>query len=302
MRLILGCGNFGGIGSAPAFFGQGESEEEAYALMDAAWALGITKFDTADAYGGGRSETWIGQWMASRERRPEIATKVFHSVVGDPADQGLSRERVLRQIEESLARLGVESVDTYLLHEPDPETPIAETMGALSELVEAGKIGTIGASNVSRAWLDGALSVAPVSVVQNSYSLLDREAEDEVLSYCAERAIAFTAYGPLAGGWLTGKYRRDLPPPEGSRMMQRPEPYLHLDDDAVYRGLDRFDQEARERGIDMPTLAFAWLLADQRVAGVVVGPRRPQQLEPAVMGLDVHLSDTERDELASLFP
>lgn len=302
MRLILGCGNFGGIGSAPAFFGQGDSEEEAYALMDAAWALGITKFDTADAYGGGRSETWIGQWIASRERRPEIATKVFHSVVGDPADHGLSRERVLRQIEESLVRLGVESVDTYLLHEPDPETPIAETMGALSELLEGGKIGAIGASNVSCAWLDEAMSVAPVSVVQNSYSLLDREAQDEVLPYCAERAIAFTAYGPLAGGWLTGKYRRDLPPPEGSRMMQRPEPYLHLEDEAVYRGLDRFDQEARERGIDMPTLAFAWLLSDERVAGVVAGPRRAQHLKPAVAGLDVHLSDTERDELASLFP
>ncbi len=302
MRLILGCGNFGGIGSAPAFFGQGESEEEAFALMDAAWKLGITCFDTADAYGGGRSETWIGKWLAARGGRPEIATKVFHSVMGDPADLGLSRERVLRQIVSSLQRLGVERVDTYLVHEPDPETPIEETMGALRELLEAGKIGAIGASNVSRAWLDEALSTAPISVVQNSYSLLDREADLEMLPLCAKRGISFTAYGPLAGGWLTGKYRRDRSTPPGSRMAQRPEPYRHLDDDAVYWGLDRFSEAAGARGVDMPTLAFAWLLSDQRVAGVVAGPRRPEHLEPAVAAIDVHLSEAERDELASLFP
>jgi len=301
-RLILGCGNFGGIGSAPAFFGQGESEDEAFALMDAAWDLGITCFDTADAYGGGRSETWIGKWIAAGDRRPEIATKVFHSVVRDPADCGLSRERVLRQIESSLERLGVERVGTYLVHEPDPETPIKETMGALCELLEAGKIGAIGASNVSRAWLDEALAAAPISVVQNSYSLLDREADHEMLPYCAKRGIAFAAFGPLAGGWLTGKYRRDRPLPQGSRMTQRPEPYRHLDDDAVYSGLDRFNQAANERGIDMPTLAFAWLLSDQRVAGVVTGPRRPEHLDPAVSALDLELSEAERDELASLFP
>jgi aryl-alcohol dehydrogenase-like predicted oxidoreductase len=192
--------------------------------MDAAWARGIRAFDTADAYGGGRSETWIGLWMAARGRRPALTTKVFHSVVGDPDDRGLSADRIRRQIDGSLERLGVERVDVYLIHEPDPETPIAETLGALAELVEAGKVGAIGASNVDRAWLEEGLSVAPISVVQNSFSLLDREAED-VVAYCAEREIDFHAFGPLAGGWLTGKYRRGEPPPPGSRMTQRPEGY-----------------------------------------------------------------------------
>jgi aryl-alcohol dehydrogenase-like predicted oxidoreductase len=301
-RLVLGCGNFGGIGSAPAFFGQGEDQQQAFALMDAAWDHGITSFDTADAYGGGRSESWIGRWMADRGRRPQVTTKVFHSVVGDPSDQGLSRDRILRQIEGSLERLGIERVDTYLIHEPDPETPLQETLGVLGELADAGRVGAIGASNVDLAWLQAAVAIAPIGVVQNSYSLLDREAEREVLPFCRERGITFTAFGPLSGGWLCGKYRRGEPPPPGSRMTLRPEPYVHLDDDAVYGGLERLAEAARQRGVDMPTLAFAWLLSDPRVAAVVIGPRRPDHLDPAVAALDLELAESERDELASLFP
>jgi aryl-alcohol dehydrogenase-like predicted oxidoreductase len=296
-RIVLGCGNFGGIGSAPAFFGQGETEEEAFALMDAAWERGIRAFDTADAYGGGRSETWIGRWMADRGHRPRLTTKVFHSVVGDPEDRGLAPDRILRQIDGSLERLGVERVDTYLIHEPDPGTPVGDTLGALAALVESGKVGAIGASNVDRAWLEEALPLAPISVVQNSYSLLEREAEDEVLPFCAEHGLAFTVFGPLAGGWLTGKYRRGEPPPAGSRMTQRPEGYAHFERDDVYDGLERLE----ERG-DMATLAFAWLFANPQVSAVVTGARRPEHLAPVFAGLELHLSPAERDELASLLP
>jgi aryl-alcohol dehydrogenase-like predicted oxidoreductase len=296
-RIVLGCGNFGGIGSAPAFFGEGESEEEAFALMDAAWERGVRAFDTADAYGGGRSETWIGRWIAERGHRPRLTTKVFHSVVGDPADRGLAGDRILRQIEGSLERLGVEQVDTYLIHEPDPETPLEETLAALVELLDAGKVGAIGASNVDRAWLEGALPLAPVSVVQNSYSLLEREAEEEVLPFCAEHGIAFTAFGPLAGGWLTGKYRRGELPPAGSRMTLRPEGYSHFERDAVYDGLEQLAGQG-----DMATLAFAWLFANPLVSAVVTGARRPEHLDPVFAALDMQLSPAERDELASLFP
>jgi len=298
-RLILGCGNFGGIGSAPEFFGQGESEEEAYRLMDAAWARGIRSFDTADAYGGGRSESWIGRWRERTGNEPVLTTKVFHSVEGDPNDHGLSRERILRQIDGSLMRLGVDQVDMYLIHEPDPETPLEETLDALDEVVQAGKVRAIGASNVDRPWLEQALG--RVQWVQNSYSLLDRESEG-VLRLCAERGLGFTPFSPLAGGWLTGKYRRGEPPPPGSRMTMRPEPYLHLDDEGVYRGLDGLAAAASERGVDMSTLALAWLLADPRVTAVVVGPRRPEHLAPARAALDLALAPAERDELASLFP
>jgi aryl-alcohol dehydrogenase-like predicted oxidoreductase len=300
-RIVLGCGNFGGIGSAPAFFGLGESEQEAVALMDAAWSLRIGAFDTADAYGGGRSETWIGRWIAATGRRPRLTTKVFHSVEGDPDDEGLAPERVRRQLDGSLARLGLDRVDTYMVHETDPKTPVAETIAAFAELLDRRLIGEIGASNVDVAWLEAALPVAPVGVVQNSYSLLDRESEP-VLDFCAERGIRFEAFSPLAGGWLTGKYRRDAQPPEGSRMTMRPEPYRDFEAAAVYDGLERFDAVATERGLDMPTLAFAWLLADPRLGSVVVGPRRPEHLRPAVAAAEVRLSQAERDEVASLFP
>jgi aryl-alcohol dehydrogenase-like predicted oxidoreductase len=293
-RIVLGCGNFGGIGSAPAFFGQGESEDEAFAIMDFAWERGIRAFDTADAYGGGRSETWIGRWLAERGRRPALTTKVFHSVVGDPGDRGLSRERILRQIDGSLERLGLERVDTYLIHEPDPNTPVAETVAALVEVMDAGKVEAIGASNVDVAWLEEA--GRPISVVQNSYSLLDRESED-VIAYCSERGIRFQAFGPLAGGWLTGKYRRGRLPPPGSRMTQRPEGYRQFERDEVYDGLERL----AKRG-DLPTLAFAWLLSNPDVAAVVTGPRRPEHLDPVFTALELELSAGDRDELASLFP
>jgi aryl-alcohol dehydrogenase-like predicted oxidoreductase len=298
-RIVLGCGNFGGIGSAPQFFGQGESEAEAFAIMDAAWSMGITAFDTADAYGGGRSETWIGRWRAATGNEPELTTKVFHSVEGVAGDCGLARERILRQIDGSLQRLGVDRVDMYLIHEPDPNTALEETLDALDEVVGAGKARAIGASNVDVGWLEEA--GGRVEQVQNSRSLLDRESED-VLAYCTEHGLSFTAFGPLAGGWLTGKYRRAQAPPAGSRMTMRPEPYLHLDDDGVYDGLDRFAAAAAERGVDMTTLAIAWLLADPRVSAVVVGPRRPEHLEPARAALDLELSPAERDELASFFP
>ena len=267
--------------------------------MDAAWKLGIRSFDTADAYGGGSSETWIGRWRARTGNNPELTTKVFHSVEGDPNDHGLSRERILRQIDGSLARLGVEQVDMYLIHEPDPETPIEETLDALEELVHAGKVGAVGASNVDRAWLEQA--GGRIAWVQNSYSLLDRESE-ELLDFCAKRGIGFSAFSPLAGGWLAGKYRRGEPPPAGSRMTMRPEPYSHLDDEAVYEGLDRLEAAAAHRGVESPSLALAWLLSDLRITGVVLGPRRPEHLEPGLVALDLRLTPAERDELASLFP
>jgi aryl-alcohol dehydrogenase-like predicted oxidoreductase len=294
-RLVLGCGNFGGIGSAPAFFGQGESREEAFAIMDAAWELGLTTFDTADAYGGGRSETWIGEWR--RSKGPEVrdrlvlATKVFHSVEGAPGDVGLAPARIRRAVEGSLRRLGVDRIDLYLTHEPDPDTPLADTLGVLEELVREGKIGAFGGSNVAEHLLG-------YEFVQNSYSLLDRAAEEDVLPLCERDGLGFEAFSPLAGGWLTGKYRRGEVAPAGSRMAQRPEPYVHLDDERVYRGLDELERRALERETSAAAMAFAWLLADERVTAVVVGPRRPEHLAPAVEALDLQV---EREELSALF-
>jgi aryl-alcohol dehydrogenase-like predicted oxidoreductase len=299
-RIILGCGNFGGIGSAPEFFGQGESEEQAFELMDAAWELGITTFDTADAYGGGRSETTIGKWMTSRGRRPEIGTKTFNPMeVG--ADHGLSRKRVTRQLESSLDRLGVDYVDVYFAHDFDPDTPLEETVDTFERLKEIGLIRAWGASNFSSEQLRSLFELGRPSVVQNSYSLLDRGDEEDVIELCAQLNIAYAPFGPLAGGLLTGKYRGRGTPPAGSRLATRPEPYEHLLNDETFAAIDEFTEAAAERGVSPATLAMAWLFAQPAVTAVVVGPRRLEHFEPALAALDLQLTPEDADTIRELF-
>lgn len=299
--IALGCGNFGGVGSAPAFFGQGTDEETAVAIMDAAWDGGIRWFDTADAYGGWRSETFVGRWRAARGAGAlRLTTKVFHSTDGVPGDTGLGRDRVLRQIESSLGRLGVDRVDLYLTHQPDPETPIAETVATFEELRAQGVIGAWGLSNVDAGEIAAALEHGRPALVQNAYSLLVREDEDAVIPLCAGHGIAYQSFSPLAGGWLTGKYRRGEPFPEGSRMTQRPGPYLAFVDEEVFAGLDRLQGEADARRIDLATISLAWVLAGPDVAGLVCGPTRPEHLAPLFAALDVELTDGDRARLGSL--
>jgi aryl-alcohol dehydrogenase-like predicted oxidoreductase len=299
-RIILGCGNFGGIGSAPELFGQGENDDEAFLIMDGAWELGITTFDTADAYGGGRSETAIGKWIASRGHRPVIATKTFNPMDAGE-DQGLARARVTRQLESSLDRLGVEQIEVYLAHTFDPDTPLPELVTTFDGLQQIGLIKAWGVSNSDAAQLRSLVDVGKPAVVQNSYSLLDRDDEDDVLGLCAELDISYTPFSPLAGGLLTGKYRNGEEPPPQSRMALRPGPYEHLLNEKMFERMGHFTEAAARRGVSPATLALAWLLAQPAVTSVVVGPRRMEHLDPAVSALDVQLSPAEADELARLF-
>jgi aryl-alcohol dehydrogenase-like predicted oxidoreductase len=306
-RIGLGCGNFGGIGSAPELFGTGESEEQAFALMDSAWAGGVTFFDTAASYGGGRSETWVGAWRRERRVPVVLSTKVYWSVAGDPEDRGLSAERIRRELDGSLGRLGVDRVDMYLTHEPDPETPIEETLGVLDELVRAGKVGAIGASNLDAEGLEQALEasrrlgLARFEWVQNEYSLLRREQAEAVLAVCEREELGFTPFSPLAGGWLAGRYRRGERYPSGSRMTLRPGPYADLERDETFDALEAFERAATERGVTPATLATAWVLSHPQVTAVVVGPRRVEQLEQALAAAELRLGADEREELAGLF-
>jgi aryl-alcohol dehydrogenase-like predicted oxidoreductase len=305
-RIGLGCGSFGGIGSDPATWGQGESEEEAFELLDAAVAAGIGFLDTAASYGGGRSEAWIGNWREERGSRELLSSKVFSSVTGDPDDYGLAGERILREIEGTLERLRTRRLDMYLTHAPDPETPIEETLRALDELVRAGKVRAIGGSNVEPQQLEEALEtserlgLARYEWVQNEYSLLERGSED-VMEICEREQLGFTPFSPLAGGWLTGKYRRGASYPAGSRMTMRPEPYAELENERTFDALEAFEAAAAERGVEPATLAIAWILSNPRVTAVIAGPRRPKQLEPYLAAMELPFSLQERDELASLF-
>ena len=299
-RLGLGAGNFGGLGSAPAFFGMGDGEAEAFALMDRAWEAGINFFDTANAYGGGRSETFIGRWLKDKGSRVRdqilVSSKVFNPVGEGPNDRGLSRRHIMRQVEASLARLQTDRLDMYLIHEPDPETPLEETLRALDDLVHMGKVLYVGASNIeawrlARAlWISDARRLFRFEWVQNSYSLLDRTPEREVFPLCADQGLGFTAFSPLAGGWLTGKYRSGASYPAGSRMTLRPEPYRHLESERVFRGLSALEEEARARGVEMSALALAWVLHHPLMTAAIVGPRQPAQLDSALAALGMTLS------------
>jgi aryl-alcohol dehydrogenase-like predicted oxidoreductase len=299
-RLVLGCGNFGGIGSAPAFFGQGESEDQAFELMDTAWSLGLRTFDTADAYGGGRSEEWIGRWIATTGNRPAIVTKTFNPME-EGADRGLSRARITRQLESSLDRLGVDSIDYYLAHEFDPDAPLQATVATFEGLRDIGLIKAWGVSNFDAAQLRALYEHGRPSVVQNAYNLLERGDEAEVIPFCAQLNIAYVAFGPLAGGLLAGRYRSAEDRPAGSRLSLRPEPYEKLLTDKTFDALERFSAAAEARGITPGELALAWLLAQPGVSSVVVGPRTQRHLGLAVRALDVDLSRAEADGLAQLF-
>ena len=299
-RVVLGCGNFGGIGSAPEFFGAGESREEAFALMDAAWELGITTFDTADAYGGGRSEEWIGEWMQATGHRPVLMTKTSNPMAAG-ADQGLAPSRIERQIASSLERLGVDTVDVYLAHASDPGTPLEETVAAFEALVEHGQIAAYGVSNFGADQLRKTVAIGRPAAVQNSYSLLERGDEADVIPLCREHDVAYMAFGPLAGGWLAGRYRRNENPPQGSRMATRPEAYLHLRNEQTFAGLDALAATAAERGISTASVALAWVLAQPVVTAAIVGPRRPGHLNSVAEALEPELSVDEANELAVHF-
>jgi aryl-alcohol dehydrogenase-like predicted oxidoreductase len=305
-RIGLGCGSFGGVGSDPATWGQGESEEEAFELLDAAVAAGIGFLDTAASYGGGRSEAYVGHWREERGSQVLLSSKVFSSVTGDADDYGLAGERILREIEGTLERMRTDRLDMYLTHAPDPETPIEETLRALDELVRAGKVRAIGGSNLGAQQLEEALEtserlgLARYEWVQNEYSLLERASED-VMEICEREGLGFTPFSPLAGGWLTGKYRRGEAYPFGSRMTTRPGPYEVLENERTFDALEAFEAAAAERGVAPATLAIAWILSNRQVTAVIAGPRRPAQLEPYLAALELPLSVQERDELARLF-
>ncbi len=309
-RVILGCGNFGGIGSSPAFFGRGTSQDDAFRLMDLAWESGITTFDTADAYGGGRSETFIGEWLQTKgpdvRDRIVIATKTYNPMdTGE--DHGLGRARIRRQLDSSLARLGVERVGLYLAHDFDPGTPQEETLQAFAELVAAGKVGAVGASNFTGEQLAEALEISELEQlpryewVQNGFSLLEQGDRESVFPVCREHGLGYTPFSPLAGGWLTGKYRRGEPLPQGSRMTLRPEPYTAYDSDRVWDALEELERQAEERGASMAGLALAWALALPELTALVVGPNNAAQLAPALEALELDLAPPDRDRLTKVF-
>jgi 1-deoxyxylulose-5-phosphate synthase len=305
--IALGCGNFGGVGSAPELFGKGDDEQAAQELLDAALERGITLLDTANSYGGGRSEEWTGRWLASRGVRDDIVltTKVGNPMGPGPGDRGLSAAHIRTQAEASMRRLRTDRIDLYLTHAPDPLTPIEETLAAFDELIRAGKIRCYGLSNVDGAAIAGAVASAnraglhrPVNL-QTGHSLLE-PASPSTMDACVASGIGVTAYSPLAGGWLARDYRPGRPYPAGSRMTLRPEPYRDIERQATAGVVDALRAEADRRSVTLPTLAMAWVLTDPAVTAVIAGPRTPEQLTSAIAALDLHLDAADRAALTAV--
>jgi len=238
-----------------------------------------------------------------------LSTKAFNPVGDGPNDRGLSRRALFRAVDASLARFGAERLDLFLCHEPDPATPLEETLGALDDLRRAGKLHYIGASNIE-AWrlargleISDARGLARFEWVQSGYSLLDPLPRAEVLSLCADHGLGFSPFSPLSGGWLTGKYRRDQAPPAGSRMTLRSEPTSTCGVLPYFDALEGLEAMAGERGADnadaRPGLA-ASTPAGQPCRDRPVGGR--SNLQPALAALDLRLDAAERDEISALFP
>jgi aryl-alcohol dehydrogenase-like predicted oxidoreductase len=268
--LGLGCNNFGRrvdlAGTA--------------AVIDAVLQEGATFLDTADIYGGdGASEALLGRVLDGRREQVVLATK-FGMDMGDGRGPRGSRDYILEEVEDSLGRLRTDVIDVYWYHEPDGVTPIAETLGTLDELVRAGKVRAIGASNFSAEQIEEADAVARehgltrFTAVQNEYSLLVREAEREVLPACERLGLAFVPYFPLASGLLTGKYRRGEAAPSGTRLAGREQ----IATDEQFELLDALDAFAQERGVSMLEVAIGGLLANPVIASVIAGATKPEQV------------------------
>jgi len=285
----LGCNNFGSRLDA----------EGTAAVVNAALDAGINFFDTADIYGKTKSEEYLGRALGARRNQVVIATKFGMPI--DEQHKGARPEYVRQAAEDSLRRLGTDHIDLYQLHQPDPTVPIADTLGALHELVQAGKVREIGCSNFSVAQLREAEEAARDKTrfvsVQNHYSLLHREPErDGVLAECKRLHLAFLPFFPLASGLLTGKYRKGQPIPEGTRIQPGSKQLTEQNLDIVER-LIRF---AESRGHTILELAVSWLLARPVVASVIAGATRPQQVQANVASADWRLTDADLSEIDSI--
>jgi aryl-alcohol dehydrogenase-like predicted oxidoreductase len=262
-RVGLGCNNFGSRLDRAA----------TRAVIDAALDEGITFFDTADVYGGSDSERFIGAALEGRRDRVVLATK-FGNDSGLPGPGG-SREHVRLAIDASLERLGTSVVDLYYYHRPDGVTPIAETLAAMRELVDEGKVRGLGLSNVDGGLLrEAAETGVPIAAVQNHYSLMQRDDDADVLPLCRELGIGYVPYFPLESGLLTGKYRRGEPHPEGSRLSGRDD---RLTDERLRR-VEALEQLATERGTALLEVAIGGLASIPGIASVIAGATSPEQV------------------------
>jgi len=290
----VGCNNFGGR----------IDENRSREVIDAALDVGINFFDTADMYANGKSEELLGRFLGPRRREVIVATKFGNEMEGQ--GRGARPEYVRKALHASLDRLRTDYVDLYQQHVPDPDVPIAETLGTLDALVKAGKVREIGCSNFSaeqireaRKASDARPGSARFVSVQNEYSLLHREPEDEVLPECERQGLAFLPFFPLMSGLLTGKYRKGQQIPQDTRVAKY-ERYNKLLTEENLDKVEALADFAESRGRTLLELAFSWLLAHRVVVSVIAGATSAEQVRNNAAAADWNLTPADLEEIDSL--
>jgi aryl-alcohol dehydrogenase-like predicted oxidoreductase len=298
--LCLGGMTFGEADEKSMMHKIGSTEEESFAVLDRALAAGVNFIDVADVYGqDGLSERVLGRWMAARKSRDKIvlATKGRFRMAEGPNGTGASRLRILRAIDQSLARLGTDRIDLYQIHMQDGRTPEEELVRALDDAVRAGKIVYVGASNYAAYRLVESLFVADKRnlsrfvTLQALYNLQSRELEREHVPLCLRHGLGVLPYSPLAGGLLTGKYRRGQTAPSGTRYEKMKERFAAFDKERNWKIVDTLVAVASEVGRTPGQVALAWLLARPAVTSVIFGARNLRQLEENLSAVEIVLSD-----------
>jgi aryl-alcohol dehydrogenase-like predicted oxidoreductase len=291
-------------------FGWCADEKTAYAILDRFIEAGGNLLDTADSYNGGDAEQILGAWLQSRKNRDALVlnTKVFFSIGNGPNDTGLTRKHIYTAIDKSLRRLNTEYIDVYQLHCFDESTPLEETLSALDDLVHAGKVRYIGASNFTASQLQKALMLSRSNrwnafvSLQPEYSLLVRSLEWELLPFCRQEGLGVLPWSPLAGGWLTGKYRRNQPPPPDSRVGRKdrwddqPE---QRESELTWRVIETLIAIGQARGKTSAQVALNWLLQQPGVTSPIIGARTLEQLEENLGSTGWALNAEELDTLNS---
>lgn len=291
-------------------FGREADEATSFKLMDRYVELGGNFIDTADAYSMGVAEEIVGRWIKQRGAREQvvIATKVFGVMGPGPNDGGLSRLHIQRAVEASLKRLQTDVIDLYQIHRWDPNVPVEETLETLNDLVRQGKVRYLGCSNLAAHQLARYLHLSERRFwsrfisVQPIYNALNRSIELELLPLCAEEGLGVITYNPLAGGMLTGKYKRGEAMPAGARLEAFRIYYERYFTEDALDIVERFTQAAAQRGVTPAQLALAWVLAEPRVTCPILGARNLEQFNDTIGGLTITLSPEERAAIPAVPP
>jgi 1-deoxyxylulose-5-phosphate synthase len=300
-EICLGTGTFGGQAD----------QEASFAIMDRVWEAGVTFFDVSNMYPlsddlttRDASERIVGRWIKERGVRDQLvlATKVGAPMSRNPYDQGLSRKHIHAAIDASLARLGVDYVDYYQVHFPDPETPIEETLEALNDLVHAGKVRYIGASNflayqLSKAlWVSDKHGFARFEGNQPRYNLLYREIENEIVPLCEAEGLGLMVFNPLAGGFLTGRYQKGQATETNTRFGMPGAAKLYQSrywQDEQFQAVERLREVVEPRGHSLTQVAITWILHQSFISSTIIGASRPEQVKDSLAAVDLMLDQEE---------